>query len=455
MKHLLFAASLAALPVLGFGAASHRSVRSLPLLARLGAALAMGYVSLTATAVLLSTFGVPWSIPALALLPLAISAALWRTWRRAAPVPRRPFRPSASVAWLALAAGGLGAVHLIVALLTAAATSIDFLLFWGVKAARFAQARSVDAALLRWPYFVHAVPDYPPAVPVVQAWSVLWTGEQPWRVVPLTTALWAVAAAPLLLELLRARSVSNDDHAAAVTAFWLSALCISLARSLSGGSAEAPLLFFETLAVAALLQEPAEPVEPAGEAPSRFLPALMLAGAVLTKVEGSAALLFVAAGTLVRDVGRLGPWPAVRGTLRLVSGGIAALATWFLFQATHGLPVGFRAHGELWSLHARFLPEILRGLPRNLDAGTLGLSWLIPLTLLALAMSRASVRPLLPALSLAAGILAFLVFDYLHDDRSPSERIRWTTPRVSQPALSAVILAAGVATSRMSGRAPD
>jgi hypothetical protein len=58
-------------------------------------------------------------------------------------------------------------------------------------------------------------------------------------------------------------------------------------------------------------------------------------------------------------------------------------------------------------------------------------------------------------LSLAAGILAFLVFDYLHDDRSPSERIRWTTPRVSQPALSAVILAAGVATSRRSERAPD
>jgi len=44
----------------------------------------------------------------------------------------------------------------------------------------------------------------------------------------------------------------------------------------------------------------------------------------------------------------------------------------------------------------------------------------------------------------AAGILAFLAFDYLHDRDDPSERIGWTAPRVTQSALSAVILAAGV-----------
>ncbi|HEY4230285.1 MAG TPA: hypothetical protein VGO79_08930 [Thermoanaerobaculia bacterium] len=80
------------------------------------------------------------------------------------------------------------------------------------------------------------------------------------------------------------------------------------------------------------------------------------------------------------------------------------------------------------------------------DAGTMGLSWLVPLALLL--VSRARIRPLLPALTLTSGILAFLVFDYLHDDRSPSQRIRWTAPRVSQPGLSALILAAGVATAR-------
>ncbi len=451
MKLLLFAASLAAVPVLGFGAAFHRSVRSLPLPARLPAALGLGYVSLTVTAVLLSTARISWSIPALALPPLAVSCALWIAWRGGAPPARRRFRPSASAAVLALVAGGLGALHLIAALITAAGTSTDFLLFWGVKAARFAEARSIDAALLQWPYFSHAVPDYPPAVPVVAAWSVLWTGELSWRLMPLTTALCALAAAPLLLELLR--RVSTDDHAAAVTAFWLSALCISLARSLSGGSAEAPLLFFETVAVAALLMEPPEQ---AAETPSQFLPALMLAGAALTKVEGSVAVLLVAAGALARDLadhnpGRRRPWAAVRRTARLLVGAAAAIATWFLFQATHGLRTGFRTHGDLWSLHPRFLPEILRSLLRNLDAGTLGLSWLVPLILLV--ASRPRVRALLPALTVTVGILVFLVFDYLHDDRSPSERIRWTAPRVSQPALSALILAAGVATSRKSERA--
>ena len=438
LKHLLFSASLVALPVLGFGAAFHRSVRSLTLPARLGASLALGCVSLTVTAVLLSTVGIPWSIPALSLPPLVTSSVLWRAWGREARSATRPLRPSGSVAVLATAAGGLSVLHLSVALITAAATSTDFLLFWGVKAVRFAGSRGIDAALPKWTYFTHAVPDYPPLVPVVTAWSVLWTGEFSWRLYPVTTALWALAAAPLVLELLRRRA--TDDQGAAITAFWLAAVSISLARSLSGGSAEAPLLFFETLAVAALLAEPDR------ESPSRFLPALMLAGAVLTKVEGSVAVLLVAAGALVRDQEAHGFPTAVRRTVALVSGAAAALATWFLFQATHGLPTGFRGHGDLWSLHRGFLPEILGGLLRNLDAGTLGLSWLVPLAFLL--VSRARIRPLLPALTLSAGVLAFLVFDYLHDDRSPSQRIRWTAPSVSQPGLSALILAAGVATSR-------
>jgi hypothetical protein len=418
----------------------------------------MGYVSLTVTAVVLSTIGIPWSIPALSLPPLAASTLLWITWRGEvrSTEGRRPLRLSPSVAVLSISAGALGFLLLVRALVAAEATSTDFLLFWGVKTVRFAQARSIDATLLKWPYFAHAVPDYPPAVPAVLGWSVLWTRELSWRAVPLTTALWPLAAAPLLFQLLRRKDAmtQGDDPAAAVTAFWLAAVCISLARSLSGGSAEAPLLFFETLAVAALLRESAEDDE---EDPSRFLPALMLAGAALTKVEGSVAVLLIAAGTLGRDVAsRRGAARAIRGTARLLVGPVAALATWFLFQASHGLPAGFRTHGELWSLHPRFLPEILSGLLRNLDAGTLGLSWLIPLVLLALLIPsggrRADGRALLPGLTLAAGILAFLVFDYLHDDRSPSQRIGWTAPRVSQPALSAVILAAGFATSKRSDR---
>ena len=150
------------------------------------------------------------------------------------------------------------------------------------------------ASLLRSPLFAHAVPDYPPLVPILQAWTALFTGDFSWRLIPATSLLWVVAAAPLLLELLRERL--SDDTATAVTAFWLSAISISLAHSFSGGIAEAPLVFFETLAVAALLTE-----EP-GRPPSRFLPAVLLAGAALTKVEGSVAVVLIVGGTLVRDL---------------------------------------------------------------------------------------------------------------------------------------------------------
>jgi hypothetical protein len=444
MRHLLFAASLAALPALGFGAASHRSVRSLFLPARVGAALALGSVALTITALLLSTAGIPWSVAALSVPPLALSLVLRARWRRETPEPGRRFSPSRPMVAASATAGGLGLAHLSVALATASATSTDFLLFWGVKAARFAQARAVDVALLRWPYFAHAVPDYPPAVPILQAWSALWTGELPWRLVPVTTAVWAAAAAPLLLALLRRRL--DDDGALAVTGFWVAALSISLAHALSGGNAEAPLLFFETLAVAALLVEPAGGSTP----PSRFLPSLMLAGAALTKVEGSVAVLVIVAGTLARDFAeprrrrsRSSAAP-IAAALRLLAGPAAAVSCWFAFQAIHGLRVGYRGHGDLFALHAGHLPEILGGMLTNLGAGTAGLSWAIPLLLLLHA--RPDPRALAPALALTGGLLLFLAFDYLHDENTPSERIHWTTPRVSQPALSALILAAGIAT---------
>ena len=81
---------------------------------------------------------------------------------------------------------------------------------------------------------------------------------------------------------------------------------------------------------------------------------------------------------------------------------------------------------------------------RHLSAGTAGLSWLIPLALLA-ASARRIRASLVPALALGAGLLLFFFFDYLQDPTDPAIRIGWTLPRVSQPALSALILAAGIA----------
>ena len=439
-----FLAAVLALPLLGAGAAFHPSVRSESLAARSAAALALGVVTLTLTGLLLTWASVRWSLAALATPPLAVSCLLAFFWARRPAAPRRPGHASRGIALAATAIAALALVLLFWTLVTGGATSVDYLFFWGVKAARFAAVRGIDTELLRWKYFGHGVPDYPPSVPILQAWGAIAAGRLPWRFVPVCSLLWIAAAAPLARALLRRRL--SDDAAAAVACFWVAATSITLAQSYSGGNAEAQLLFFETLAVAALL------VEEVGAAASRFLPALMLTGAVLTKVEGAAAAMAIVAGTVLRD-GLEGRRGTLRRALPIVLAPAGALLVWFAFQRHVGLAVGYRSHGPPLGVSVRFLPTILGEGLRNLDAGTLWLSWAVPIAFLLAA--RPDPRRLLPALALIAGLCGFLVFDYMHDTIDPSQRIGWTTPRVSQSALSACILAAGLAWFGRQPRGPE
>jgi len=435
---LLFLTAHAALVLLGGAAAFHPAVVRLGAAARLSAAFGAGAIVLTIESLLFSLAGVPWSAAGLAAAPVLLGAWAWRV--RADPVP--PTAPGAGppepiVRALAAAALALGLLHLGISFATSRATSIDYLFFWGVKAVHFAQARGIDVALLAWPFFAaHGVPEYPPLVPVVQAWGVLFAGEMPWRRAgPLASALWLVAAIPLVRGMLRRRLAAGP--ADAVTAFWGTALAISLAGSFSGGNAEVPLVFFETVAGIALITEAR-----ASTASDRWLAAAALAGAVLTKVEGLAAAGLLVLGTLARDRWE-GRSAVLRGAAPLVAAPVLAISLWFLFQRLAGLPVGYRGHGPLLGLHWEHAGSIALAMVRNLGAGTAGMSWAVPAILLLFFWRR--IRNVLPAVALAAGLLAFFAFDYLHDGDDPWQRIGWTLPRVSQPALSLLILAAGVA----------
>jgi hypothetical protein len=429
-----FVLAMLSLPVVGFGAALHPSLRRSDASSKTAAAFGLGAVLLTLGGMLLTAAGLRWSVLSLAALPLAVSAGLGLLWSRRAAEPIPPMNAGRSTRVALAAVAAVSLALLAWALVTGRATSVDYLFFWGVKAARFADVRGIDIPLLRWIFFSHAVPDYPPLVPVVQAYGALAEGGLPWLWVPSTSILWLAAAGPLIRLLLRRRL--DGDSASVVTAFWIAAMCVSVATSLSGANAEAPLLFFESVAVAALLTEDG--------ASSRFLPALMLVGAVLTKVEGTVAAVLLVGGVLVRDALEKRP-DLLRRSLRLVVPPAAALGAWFLFQSRFGLRPGFRGHGGLLDLHFDHAAAILVRLLAALDAGTRWLSWALPLVLLiAWGAPRAIVR-IVPALALTAGILAFLVFDYLHDRENPAVRISWTAPRVSQPALSALILAAGLA----------
>ena len=137
---------------------------------------------------------------------------------------------------------------------------------------------------------MHAVPSYPPLVPISLAWGAMVAREMPWRAVPLLAVVWLAAAAPLLFDLLRHRL--EPTGAATVTAFWTVALAASLGASFSGGNAEAPLLFFVSVAGAALLVERLD-----GDPALRAIASCALAGAVLTKVEGSLATALLLAGS--------------------------------------------------------------------------------------------------------------------------------------------------------------
>jgi hypothetical protein len=424
------------LPAMGAAAAFHPAVRPLGLAARLSAAFAAGTVGLTVEAVLFSLLRVRWTVAGLCLPLLILSSLGAVLWSRRSPSRSLPgpLRPGVAIGSLSVLAVCLALAHLTASLATARSTSLDYVFFWGVKAARFAAARGIDVALLRWLFFGHAVPDYPPLVPVVGAWSALVDGRMHWRAGLLTAALWLGAAVPIVLALLRRRLPDRD--ATAVTAFWTVALAISLASSYSGGNAEAPLLFFETVAGAALLSEAKEdPPE------SRFLPALALAGAVLTKVEGVVGAALLIAGVSLRDHLDNRRRVLSRG-LPLAAAVLGGLLLWFGFQLATGLTPGYRGHGAPLDLHFEHLGRILASAFAHLDAGTAGVSWLFPaLVLLALGRDR---RAALPALVFLAGLALFLLFDYLHDPRDPWLRIGWTLPRVSQPALSLLILAAGV-----------
>ncbi|MGK2858665.1 MAG: hypothetical protein ACSLFQ_15800 [Thermoanaerobaculia bacterium] len=408
-------------------------VRELGRPTRAASAMLCGAIALTAEALLFSLAGIPWSLPSL-LIPLITASALagWLLCRLPeSPGPENAY-PGFPAALIVLAA----TAHLVAMLATSRATSIDFTYFWGVKAVHFAERGGIDDALLRWQYFIHAVPDYPQLVPVTQALGVLALGKMAWVGAPLSSALWLLAGLPIVASMLAMHMPLRK--AWMIAAFWYAAMAMSLASSYSGGNAEAPLLVFETLGALAVYGCAKEP---------RLAPfaALMLCGAAMTKVEALVTIAAIVAGAFLRDLER-GLRPAARNAAILLSGPAFALALWFGYQLASGMEVGYRPHGELTRLHWDHLAAILRAFPSNLAAGTFGLSWVIPLTIIVVMLpaNRRRIASLLPLLAPVVALALFFVFDYLHDAGEVTERIGWTLPRISQPALSMLILAAGL-----------
>jgi hypothetical protein len=234
----------------------------------------------------------------------------------------------------------------------------------------------------------------------------------------------------------------NGEHALVVTGFWTVAVTAALVAACSTGNAEPPLVAYTTTALLATL------AGAAGDRRFDLLAAIGAAGALLTKNEGAIAVALVLIGVVGRDR------RVARRALPLLGGAVVGFSTWLAARLTLGLPLTDPIRERALAVSFEHLGTIVASMPGHLGAGTRGLAWLIPLALL-LAVPRKRLLELLPALTLAGGLLAFLVVYYLHAEGDPSRLISWTAPRVTLPALSALILAAGLGTGRQHPPDPD
>jgi hypothetical protein len=399
-----------------------------------------GAVALTVECILFSLVGVPWSMAGLSLMPVAGTAGIVarqiRFSKSHANVKEGFGAQSRFVrvlSWIAI----VGAVvALATCIIAARGNSVDLLYFWGAKAHRFALARGIDTAFLKDRFAIHTHVNYPPLLPCIYAWAEMVAGKFCWRAAPLISVLWLAAGIALIRSFLRLRGGAARAESAA--AYWAVCLAASFVYSKSGGNAEAPLVVCLSVAVLVLLLE-----EEIGTG-APLLASLALAGAVLTKLEGSVAAVLIASGAVLRDwmAGR----PLVRRVMSLAALPLICIAIWFGFEIVNGLPVVDpirESPGQFSFAHARDIANF--ALPR-LGVGTFGIAWILPAVFLVIYRRRW--KDLLPALVPIFGLIGFIVVYYLHIQQNLEVLIIWTLPRLIQPVLSLLIIASVIAWMR-------
>ncbi|HEY2798383.1 MAG TPA: hypothetical protein VGK26_10890 [Thermoanaerobaculia bacterium] len=419
MTGWLFGSALAGLPLVGYPFARLRVFSTLTPAARWGLASGAGSLALCVSMLLTTALHVRWSVWLL-LLPSAAAMLV--------PGDRFRDRPAGPEPRPALALAALASILGVVAYAagTARATAADFVLFWGTKGERFARARAIDVGFLRDPlhYLIH--PDYPPLVPGLYAWGTLIAGRFAWRTALLSFPLFVAFAAITLYGFARpalGRRVALEN--ACLLAVLLGFLGVA---NMVAGDAEPELFLFEVLALAALVF--------AGRSAAGLAAAAVgLAGAVLTKVEGTVfAVLVVGAYTVLGD-------SASRSRARTMAvmglPPAAALVSWLLFCRQNGLLDIFRL-GARTRLTPGELPIVVRELVRYDLFGPRLAAWaVVGALLIARRPPRAAVFPL----AVAAGFLGFMVYMYLSGKGDPTLWIQWSAARLSMTPLVCCLIA--------------
>jgi hypothetical protein len=397
----------ALLPLIGVHVLRLAEVRRLPRDGQLAVSWAMGALTLAVLMSGLSLVRIEWSRATLFVAAALVVAVGLIAMRRSAGVSLTSGERESS---RRLAVFGIAVVLavFVYALLSARITIGDLLFFWGPKGIHFHRTGGIDVEYLRdWDHFLQHR-DYPPVLPLLFAWSRMFSSEFSWWGALLLSAICVGVIVMMLRGFTR-------DARPALLAVAVLAWCISAAWA--GGGADVLLLVFECLAVCALVfvRDPHAQTVLAGAG---------LAGAALTKVEGASFVAIVAVAMVVERI----PW---RRIARILFAPAALLGAWLIFVVAAGLLDSYRGPGR-FSL--QYLDGVLRGTFREAAYEAFWLPWIAPLLVVALGNFRRARLPLVVAVLNVAAALYF----YLKSPTDPT--VFWIPSSADRVFLTPVLM---------------
>lgn len=421
----------------------HAEYRQFSLIGRGLLAASVGAVATSWIMTAFALLSIPWSPIGIATAALGVCCSLRLALRGSSPDTPGPSEPARLGLAGTLAIALCAAAVLVAFSVTRSggATSSDLLYFWGVKAQRFALARTIDVGFLADPLLDYMHPDYPPLLTNLYAFATMIAGHFSW---PAAAVLF-----PVLLAFTAASMGSILASDGSRDLAWLSAAlttcCLSLIgiEAAIGGVGEMPLLVFEMLAISLLVLDP-----PIGEG-RLLLAGLCLAGAAGTKVEGLPFSLAASGLFLIIVNAPLRRW---RAFFFLLTPTIVTLGTWFLFGGRNGLFWFYKGYGPLLPVQWERIPHVAEETLYSIAKIGYGLPFLLPL-LLFLGVSRKP-RAVLVPVGTAAALVGFLLATYSSGEGDVAQLISWSAARVLIPLPGLFVVAAFKAGLPKLGRSP-
>jgi hypothetical protein len=406
---LSFAAWLV-LPLIGICTWRLPAVREMDLGGRIAVAFAGGAAIVASVLAVLSIVGITWSrgvVFSLVVLITIISIYVAR------PITRPETRAANLIA---LAGIAVIAVLFIYGLMDARLSCGDLHFFWGPKAVRFYRDGGVTLGFLADPNTMRMNPGYPLLLPLLYAWTETVAGQFSWWSAIFSTTLFLFGSVALL------RATSRDDRGALLMA---ATLAYAFSIAYAAGAGEPPLIFFETLAIVAITFIRDRRTQ-------SILAALGLAGAVMTKIEGSTFAI-----ALVLAMIALG-WNAKR-TLAVAAPAALLMAAWLGFVKAHNLSEYYR--GAVMPVYLASIPKTLATIAKAASYDLYFIPWLVPIVLIVLGPHRRKA-----ALPLIVALLTFgaAIFFYIHLP-DPTWWILSSAPRVLLTPLTALLIASAAA----------